>query len=124
MDYLCELPTDSARKRALNSLPPTLDATYARILRRVKESNNDVQVLVRRSLRWIAHAREELSVAALCEAVSVKPGIKYLTRQEIRGEEEILRCCGSLVRKSMSGSSLELAHFTVKEYLQKTWRGR
>ena len=119
MDYLCELPTDSARKRALNSLPPTLDATYARILRRVKESNHDVQVLVQRSLRWIAHAREELSVAALCEAVSVKPGDTFLNREEIPAEEEILRYCSSLIRKSTSGSGLELAHFTVKEYLQK-----
>ena len=119
MDYLCELPTDSARKKALNSLPPTLDATYARILRRVKESNHDVQVMVQRSLRWLAYARCELSVAALCEAVSLKPGDTFLNREEIPAEEEILRYCSSLVRKSTSGFSLELAHFTVKEYLQK-----
>ena len=119
MDYLCELPTDSARKKALNSLPPTLDATYARILRRVKESNYDVQVLVQRSLRWIAHGRPELSAAALCEAVSVNPGDTFLNREDIPAVEEILRYCSSLIRKSTSGSGLELAHFTVKEYLQK-----
>ena len=119
MDYLCELPTDFARKKALNSLPPTLDATYARILRRVKESNRDVQVLVQRSLRWIAHGRPELSAAALCEAVSINPGDKFLNRDSIPPVEEILRCCSSLVRKSAFGNALELAHFTVKEYLQK-----
>ncbi len=119
MDYLCELPTDAARRKALNSLPPTLDATYARILRRVKESNRDVQVLVQRSLRWIVNARGVLSVAALCEAISVNPGDTFLNREDIPAEEEILRRCSSLVRKSASGSGLELAHFTVKEYLQK-----
>ena len=119
MDYLCELLTDAAKKVALDSLPPTLDATYARILRRVKESNHEVQVFVQRSLRWIAHAREELSVAALCEAVSINPGDTLLNRDRIPPVEEILRCCSSLIRKSTSGSSLELAHFTVKEYLQK-----
>lgn len=119
MDYLCELPTDSARKKALNSLPPTLDATYARILRRVNESNHDAQVLVQRSLRWIAYAEDELSVAALCEAVSVKPRDTFLNREDVPAEEEILRYCSSLVRKSASGDSLEFAHFTVKEYLQK-----
>ncbi len=119
MDYLCELLTDAAKKKALDSLPPTLDATYARILRRVKESNHEVQVFVQRSLRWIAHAREELSVAALCEAVSINPGDTLLNRDSIPPVEEILRCCSSLVRKSASGYGLELAHFTVKEYLQK-----
>ena len=119
MDYLCELPTDSARKKALDSLPPTLDATYARILRRVKESNHDVQVMVQRSLRWIAHARHALDVAELCEAISINPGDTFLNREGIPAAEEILRCCSSLVRKSTDGYGLEFAHFTVKEYLEK-----
>ena len=119
MDYLCELPTDYARKKALDSLPPTLDATYARILRRVNESNHDVQVMVQRSLRWIAHAQKALDVAELCEAISVNPGDTFLNREGIPAVEEILRCCSSLIRRSMSGSGLEFAHFTVKEYLQK-----
>ena len=119
MDYLCELPTDFARKKALNSLPPTLDATYARILRRVNESNHDVQVMVQRSLRWIAHARNGLEVAELCEAISINPGDTFLNREGIPAVEEILRCCSSLVRKSADGSGLEFAHFTVAEYLRK-----
>lgn len=119
MDYLCELPTDSARRKALKSLPPTLDATYARILRRVNESNHDVQVMVQRSLHWIAHALKALDVAELCEAISVNPGDTFLNREGIPAVEEILRCCSSLVRKSTDGCGLEFAHFTVKEYLQK-----
>ena len=119
MDYLCELPTDSARRKALKSLPPTLDATYARILRRVNESNHDVQVMVQRSLHWIAHAQRALDVAELCEAISVNPADTFLNREGIPAVEEILRCCSSLIRRSMSGSGLEFAHFTVKEYLQK-----
>ena len=119
MDYLCELPTDAARKKALNSLPPTLDATYARILRRVKESSHDAQVLVQRSLRWIAYAENDLSYAELCEAISVNPGDMLLNREGIPAVEEILRCCSSLVRKSADDYGLEFAHFTVEEYLQK-----
>ena len=110
---------DSARKKALDSLPPTLDATYARILGRVKENNHDVQVLVQRSLRWIAHGKGSLSVTALCEAISVNPRDEFLDREAIPAEEEILRYCSSLVRKSADGCGLEFAHFTVKEYLQK-----
>ena len=119
IDYLCEVPTDSARRKALDTLPPTLDATYARILRRVQESNHDVQVMVQRSLRWIAHARRPLHVTELCEAISIDPGDTFINREGIPAVEEILRCCSSLVRKSADGYSLEFAHFTVEEYLQK-----
>ena len=119
MDYLCELLTDSAKKKALDSLPPTLDATYARILRRVNGCSHEVQVFVQRSLRWIAHAQGDLSVAALCEAISINPGDTVLHREGVPAVDEILRCCSSLVRKSADGYDLEFAHFTVVEYLQK-----
>ena len=40
-----------------------------------------------------------------------------LDRLAVSDEFEILRWCSSLVRKSASGRELELAHFTVKEFL-------
>ena len=85
----------------------------------MKGSNHEVQVFVQRSLRWIAHTREELTVAALCEAVSINPGDTFLNRDRIPSVKDILRCCSSLVRKSADGYGLEFAHFTVVEYLQK-----
>ena len=119
MDYLCELPTDAARRSALKSLPLTLNATYERILRRVSQSNSHVQNLIRRTLQWIVHACQPLSISALCEAVAVEPGCESLKSDAIPAENEILRWCSSLVRKTSSGNSLELAHFTVKEFLVK-----
>lgn len=117
MDHLCELPNDAARRKALNSLPPTLHATYERILERVNKSNTDVQLLVQRSLRWLVCSRGPLTSLALCEAISINPGDRALDRSAISEEDEILRWCSSLVRKSIKGTHLELAHFTVKEYL-------
>lgn len=116
MDYLCELPNDAARRRALKTLPPTLNATYERILQKVNDSSFDVQKLVQRSLYWLIH-EPSLGVSALCEAVSVEPEHKRLDREAVPEEEEILRRCSSLVRRSASDQSLELAHFTVKEFL-------
>lgn len=121
MDYLCDLPHDSARRKALSALPPTLNATYERILRRVNASNRDVQTLVSRALRWIIHQKSwydmELSTAALCEAVSVNIGDSRRDLEAICDESDILRWCSSLVRKSADGDTIELAHFTVKEFL-------
>ena len=117
MDYLCELTNDAARRKALTSLPPTLPATYERILRKVNNSSKDVQKLVQRCLRWIVHSNGKLSVAALCEAISIDGDETCLNREAIPEEDEVLRRCSSLIRKSASGDGLELAHFTVKEFL-------
>lgn len=117
MDHLCELPNDAARRKALNTLPPTLPATYERILQRVNKCSKEVQQLVQRSLRWLVCSKSALSFAALCEAISVNPGDTTLDRTAISEEDEVLRWCSSLVRRSASGQSLELAHFTVKEFL-------
>ena len=116
IDYLCELPNDAARRRALITLPPTLKATYERILQKVNESSGEAQKLVQRTLYWIIHG-PRMSIPALCEAVSVDAGQRKLDREAIPEEEDILRLCSSLARRSVSGYNLELAHFTVKEFL-------
>ncbi|KAL8886028.1 MAG: hypothetical protein Q9192_006547 [Flavoplaca navasiana] len=98
------------------TLPPTLKATYERILQRVNESSGEAQKLVQRTLFWMIRG-PELSISALCEAVSVETGQRKLDREAIPEEEDILRLCSSLVRRSVSGHNLELAHFTVEEFL-------
>ena len=117
MDHLCLLPNDAARRRALTMLPPNLHATYERILSRVNDSNKEVQKLVQRSLRWLVCSKKQLNSSALCEAISIDTRDRTLDRTAIPDEDEILRCCSSLVRRSASGESLELAHFTVREFL-------
>ncbi|KAL8838838.1 MAG: hypothetical protein Q9170_001960 [Blastenia crenularia] len=121
MDYLCELPNDASRRKELGNLPKTLHATYERILRRVNASNKYVQLLVSRTLRWIIHheSGRSLSTEALSEAISVGVGDTKRDGGSISDEHEILLWCSSLVRKSTDGNSLELAHFTVKEFLQQ-----
>ena len=118
MDYLCELPSDAARRKALDSLPPDLNSTYERILSRVNQGSAETQELVRRALRWLANYTH-VTVQALCEAVSIDFGTTRQDTEAIPDEFEILHRCSSLVRKSEDGEKLELAHFTVKEFLQQ-----
>lgn len=117
MDHLCELNNDRARREALKSLPPDLPSTYERILERVNASSEENQIMVQRALRWIVCAERPLSLAALAEAITINEGDKRLDRDAIPDEDAILRWCSSLVRKSVGSENLELAHFTVKEFL-------
>ena len=122
MDYLCELPTDAARLEALESLPPNLKSTYERILGRVNQSNVETKRLVRRALRWIANDDGQpwiFDTEALCEAVAIDLGSIKHDRRAIPDQFEILHWCSSLVRQSEDLKKLELAHFTVKEFLQQ-----
>ena len=117
MDYLCELPNDAARRRALNELPRGLNSTYDRLLHRVNGSNRDVKRLVRRTLNWIAHGGGYLTAKGLCEAVSVNIGDTCRNTEAVPSELEVLRWCSSLIQMSVDGSRFEFAHFTVQEFL-------
>lgn len=122
LDHLCQLPTDRARRQALKQLPPTLPATYERILTRIEDENQGEQMkrLVRNSLQLIAGPIPYLSARMLCEAVSVSSDAVSLEEDEIIDGMEILRLCGSLVRMSNDGDQIEFTHYTVKEFLQIT----
>jgi len=114
LDHLCELPTDALRREALKRLPPNLHETYARILTRI---NKPSRPLIQRVLRWLVYAEIPLGNAGLVEIVSVDENAEALDAEACPDVEDILRCCGSLVRTN-SRFEIELAHFTVQEFLE------
>ncbi|KAH7176955.1 hypothetical protein EDB81DRAFT_676006 [Dactylonectria macrodidyma] len=124
LDHMCELPTDRARRIALEKLPPTLPATYERILMRVEDYDEQVRRLVQRTLLLMSSGFDSslrdlrLNFREICEAVSLADDSDALHDDEVVDEQEILRWCGSLVRASGDGKRIEFAHFTVQEYLQ------
>ncbi|KAI9662308.1 MAG: hypothetical protein M1821_008475 [Bathelium mastoideum] len=121
IDYLCELPTDSSRRKALQTLPPTLFKTYERILHRVNERDIYSQRIVQRALRWtMTSFGFHLSVEALCEAVSIDDDAVRLDPDSIPDKEDILRLCSGLLCETAVGDKASLlrpAHFTVQEFL-------
>lgn len=120
---MCELPTDRARREALSKLPPSLYATYDRILLRIDGYDDIVKRLVKQAILMLATSFVSLSFEEICEAISLEEDATTLEDDEIVEEEELLRWCSSLVRVSKSGSfngdktRIQFAHFTVKEYL-------
>ncbi|KAK9776084.1 hypothetical protein SCAR479_07304 [Seiridium cardinale] len=115
MDYLCELPNDKLRREALECLPPDLPKSYQRVLERVPKPHTN---LVIKTLNFIAYALEPLSTRQLCEMVSIPPQGERLEADGYIPCDEILRACGSLIRKSNSGNQLEFAHSSVQQFLE------
>jgi hypothetical protein len=113
LDHLCQLPNDSARRRALDVIPPTLPSIYERILARVNEKDETVQELVEKVLRWIVCGKAPFNSAQIAEIASVEIGDTQISAEAITTDEEILLSCGSLVRKNPNGD-IELSHFSVR----------
>ncbi|KAI9791524.1 MAG: hypothetical protein M1816_003868 [Peltula sp. TS41687] len=112
---------------ALESLPKTLDETYGRILDSIPES---YQYRATRILQLLAISERPLRIEEAVDAVAVDPkGPQYFNaRNRMPEPREISRYCSSLVvvasiqRKPLNGEDyeeivLQLAHFSVKEYL-------
>ena len=119
LDYLCDLPSDAARRKALKTLPPGLDKTYHRIFQRINLLPEYSRTLVQRTLHWlIGEDTPQIKSNELCEAVSIEDGDRAMDPEAIPDVDEILYRCSSLVRLSVKGDSVELAHFTVEEYLR------
>lgn len=125
MDYLCECNNDRDGREALTKLPPDLPSSYERILKRVNRSSKENQDLVVKTLHWIVYADHNyiagdgssLTTEMLLQALAMRDGEELFEQSSMTSEEELLRWCSSLVRRSRWGY-LELAHFTVKEFLQ------
>ncbi|PSN59505.1 ankyrin [Corynespora cassiicola Philippines] len=113
LDYLCSLPTDRDRRKSIDKLPKDLDETYTRILLRIDKPLVPMAV---DALHWIAYATPRLSIEQLLEALSIREDTTCFEVEACPVEETIRQCCSSLIRKVES--RFELAHFTVKQYLE------
>ncbi|KAL3428453.1 ankyrin repeat protein [Phlyctema vagabunda] len=116
VDELCHLKNDKARLDALEKLPKDLSETYQRILNRINERKEDAE-LVRRILRWLAFAVDQMTWAELAHAITVRIGSETLDEDEIPDKDPILYWCGSLVSVDKQTEVFTLSHFTVKEFL-------
>ena len=65
----------------------------------------------------MVYSLRPLSIRALCEAIAIEAGDRAIDKDSIPETYDILHVCSSLVRRSASGENIELAYFTVKEYL-------
>jgi ankyrin repeat protein len=108
-------------RRALNELPPTLDATYERTLQDISEQNWE---FARRLFHCVAAASRPLRVEELAEflAFEFNEGDFPIYLPDWRPENPIgavLSTCPSfLTVVNVEGSSvIQFAHFSVKEYL-------
>ena len=115
---------------ALHSLPETLDQTYERIITNIHKDYRDH---ARRALIWLSYSIRPLTMIEVAEASIFEPSENLDTSERLREPAALLRILGSLVTVTSVAASkhvpeislqgeteipcMQLAHFTVKEYL-------
>ncbi|KAG0131112.1 hypothetical protein HOY82DRAFT_485547, partial [Tuber indicum] len=114
LDQIGKLRSDRAIKSALQSLPPTLDESYERILCSIAKEDRELALQV---FRFLVCGDRDLTLSEIREGLAIEIGSERMDPDNrLNDEEDILDICGGLVdrnEKNIAG----LAHFTVKEYL-------
>lgn len=131
VDYLQRLPTDKEKRQALKTLPPDLPQTYVHILEIVDRTYPpQTTKLIQRLLKWLVLHKSgiaqiygtswsrPLNSEILSQAICIENESDEPSDGDIPTEQQILGWLGCLIRKSKSEDTIELAHFTVKEFLR------
>ncbi|ODM15197.1 hypothetical protein SI65_09436 [Aspergillus cristatus] len=127
IDILQECLNLPQLRKALSSLPRTLEETYSRILKSIKEEFRDDAI---RLLQFLTHSKRPLTLDEAVDAIAVDPNCNppFDPMMRLPNPREITRVCSSLVsvveRKFMHESEsifeVQLAHTSVREYLKST----
>ncbi|PVH67796.1 ankyrin, partial [Cadophora sp. DSE1049] len=126
LDVLRKCLKVDALRRALKSLPKTLDETYARILLSIDE---DYSQDAFRILQWLIYSARPLRMEEMVEVIAIDTEqSQFNPENRLADPRDLLTICSSLVTtisvtaEGNNGASIEttelrLAHFSVKEYL-------
>jgi hypothetical protein len=111
---------------ALDSLPETLDETYARMIKAIPASHKQTAM---RILQFLTYSERPLRIEEVVDAIAVNTNKSpyFSPRNRMPVPMEVTRYCSSLVimvsaNRDLSENDdgrieLQLAHFSVKEYL-------
>ena len=121
-------------QRSIEDTPMGLDSLYERYWSRILSSREGERARAMQLLRWVAFAFRKLTVEEVTEAVLVYDSVEEFPSEELPDaidedfvNSEILELCSpfievdepSLTSIPIKHHIVQLAHFTVKEYLLK-----
>lgn len=129
LDYICGLRCDRDIRTALTKLPVGLTGVYARILDQISTKEHENLEDIKNIFCWLTGSIVPLSLGQIAEAISIRPGDRFLDKDGIATDHsDLAALCGSLVSIQRQGDSkgnsndshrvLSFAHFSIQEYLQ------
>ncbi|TVY39940.1 hypothetical protein LOCC1_G005838 [Lachnellula occidentalis] len=113
---LSEAESDAGIKLALKNLPRSLSETYDRLLSRI-EGLERLQ-LIKKLFKWIVCARQPLHVEELREGITFTlADTEWDSTKIVTNFDRLVRACGNLVIVDSNSQIVQLAHYTLQQYL-------
>ena len=114
------MSTKAKRRRALETLPNNLYASFRSIITRIRECSNECQAeLGIQVLMWIHLANRPLKLQELQHALAVEKDEMEFDPDNIPSRKALLDCCLGLVVVDEETSTARFVHYTLAEYFQK-----
>ena len=109
-------------RKALATLPRTLDETYGRILCNIDEDHQEYALKI---FRWLAYSARPLRLKEIADAVAINIGgsSRFDPGNRFPDPQDVFKVCSGLISEEIRWVDFEyqvvlrLAHFSVKEYL-------
>ncbi|TFB02951.1 Ankyrin repeat domain-containing protein 50 [Trichoderma ghanense] len=124
IDELALQRCDDDIRRAIHNLPKDLEETFNRVLDRIISRRNED--IAKRMFRWVAAAREPLSLDQLSEVVFLEIAQPYLTpERRPNGMKHTSSWCENLVQVDEELQTVQFVHQSVQQFfIEKSHEGR
>ncbi|KAL6816716.1 ankyrin repeat-containing domain protein [Trichoderma sp. SZMC 28015] len=115
VDELCLQHCDEDIRTAIRNFPKDLEETFNRVIDRIISQRNED--IAKRIFRWVAAAKEPLSLKQLEEIIFVEIGQEYSKRErQSNGIVHISSWCENLVHVDEELKTVQFVHQTVQQF--------
>ncbi|EXJ56758.1 hypothetical protein A1O7_07102 [Cladophialophora yegresii CBS 114405] len=97
-----------------------LDEAYKKAMERIQHQRGDLPRDAMLILSWVVHARRQLRVPELQDALAVEVGKSALDEDNIPTIDHITKACAPLITVDTKSNIVRLVHYTTQEYLERT----
>lgn len=104
----------------ISTTSSSYESAYEETMRRIQSQNVGYKDLAWRVLLWITHARRQLTVAELREALAVEAGTLSLDPENQPEAGDMVSACAGLVTIENGSNIIRLVHYTTQEYFGQT----
>jgi len=96
-----------------------LGDAYDATIGRIKAQKGSRARIGMEALMWISHSERPLRVDEICHALAVEIGSANINTGNVPSIRTVLGCCLGLATVDKGCSTIQLIHFTLKEYLSR-----
>ncbi|KAG5761735.1 hypothetical protein H9Q72_010154 [Fusarium xylarioides] len=118
IDHLSRVRTALSPK-LVQALPRNLEKTFEQAFQTLEDEEE--KRLAKRILQFVMFSNKPLDLPELVEGIAITPDTKTLDDVQdnsLREKSYVFELCGSLVRESQATSKIDLAHYSVYQFLQ------